>query len=175
MAQSQRAKALQWALGPALRRYWLALADFFQSDQWHSGKHFGVLELLSKLLVGTHHPKDQPSLRRGSLQLVSTPLQNGIADGFGAVAAPQEIERTRLQAWVDVECDHVTPIACSPKQRQLKEWVVSRQKQRTASVERFPFTFEETAEAPQGFPDVDMNILCFAGSRFPERRQRDRP
>src|SRR6266478_4172054 len=173
--QSERTHTLQWALCAALKRYRLALADFFQSDQRHSGEHFGVLGLVAKLLVGAHHPKDQPSLRRGRFQLLSAPLQNGIANGFAAVAAPQEIERPRLQAGVNVESNHMTPIACFPKERQLKEWVVPGQEQGATSVERFPFTFEETTEAPQSFPDIDMNVLSFAGLRFPERRQGDRP
>src|SRR3984957_13005177 len=79
----------------------------------------------------------------------------------------------RLQPGVNVERNHVTPIACSPEERQLEERIVSRQEQGAASVHRFPFAFEESTEAPQSFPDIDMNVLSFAGARFPERCQRD--
>jgi hypothetical protein len=69
----------------------------------------------------------------------------------------------------------VTPIACFPEERQLEEWVVSRQEQGTTAVDGFPFAFEKTTETPESFADVDMDVLSFARLRFPERRQRDAP
>jgi hypothetical protein len=32
------------------------------------------------------------------------------------------------------------------------------------SVDRFPLAFEETTEAPESFPHVDMNVLSFASA-----------
>src|SRR5258708_19779140 len=60
--QAEHANALQRAVCAALERYRLAFSDFFQSDQRHSREHFGVLGLFAKLLVGTHHRKDKPTL-----------------------------------------------------------------------------------------------------------------
>jgi hypothetical protein len=175
MPQSERANALQWTLCAALQRYRLALCDFFQSDQRHPGEHFGVLRLVAKLLVGAHHPEDEPGLRRGGLQLLRAPLQNGVTNGFATVSASEEIERARLQPGINVESHHVTPIACFPEERQLEEWVVPRQEQRATAVDRFPFAFEKTTETPESFADIDMNVLSFASLRFPQRRQRHRP
>ena len=171
--QSERANAFQWALCAVLERQRLALSDFFQSNQWHSGEHIGVLGLFAKLIVGTHHGDDKPGLCRGRLQLLRAPLQNGIANGFGAIAAPQEIQRPRLQPGVKVESHHVTPVACFTEERQFEERVIAIHTHRgRASVDRFPFPLEEAAEAPESFPDVDMNVLSFASSGFPERCHR---
>src|SRR6202007_3147837 len=87
--------------------------------------------------------------------------------------APKEIESAPLQPGVNVERDHVTPIACSPEEQQFEEWVVSRQQQGATSVDRFPFAFEETTEAPESLPDIAVNFLSFASVRFPERCQCD--
>jgi hypothetical protein len=123
--------------------------------------------LFAKLIVCTHHGDDKPGLCRSRLQLLRAPLQNGIANGFGAVTAPQEIERPRVQPGVKIESHYVTPVARFTEERQFEEWVISiHAHRRRASVDRFPFPFEEAAEAPDSFPDVDMNVLSFARSDF---------
>jgi hypothetical protein len=67
----------------------------------------------------------------------------------------------------------VTPVACFTEERQFEEWVISiHPHRRRTSVDRFPFPFEEAAEAPESFPHVDMNVLSFASLGFPERCHR---
>src|SRR5262245_5021730 len=75
-----------------------------------------------------------------------------------------------MESGVNVDSHHLTPITRFPEERNLPEWVISICAHgRTTSVYRFPFPFEETAETPESFPDIDMNVLSFSGLRSPQR------
>src|SRR5215471_17551799 len=104
--------------------------------------------LSAKLFVGTHFGENNPGLLCGRLQVVRAPLRYGIVNRFGAVTALQKIESARVQPGINVDSDHVTPIACFPEERNLPKWVISvRALGRTTSVDQFPFPLEKTREA----------------------------
>src|SRR5215468_1499187 len=54
VTHAERANALQGTLCSAFERYRLTVSDFLQSDERHSGEHFGVHGLFEKLLSGTY-------------------------------------------------------------------------------------------------------------------------
>ena len=82
MPHSKCANAVQRALSILLERDRLAFADLLHRDQRHRGKHFGVLKLIPEFLEGAHLGERKPRLGRRILQVVGTPLQNGVLHGF---------------------------------------------------------------------------------------------
>src|SRR5579864_1055143 len=169
MPHSESANPIQRILCVGLESYWLTLSEFFQCNQRHFGKTFCVLQFFAKLLIRTHHADNDSGFLRSRLQLLSSPLHNGIVYRLGAVTAAQKVERARMKPGIDVESHHVPSIARRPEEWQIKEWIISiRTLGRRTSIYRFPFPFLKAAKAPQSFADVDRSVLSFPCPRSPK-------
>src|SRR5262249_38356892 len=97
MPHSEGANAIQRALSILLEGDRLAVADLLHPDQWHSGKHVGVLGLLPELLEGAHLRHHDPSLCPGVLEVIGAPLPNGLLHSFSACAALEQIQGASSQ------------------------------------------------------------------------------
>src|SRR5262249_16285460 len=150
-----------------------AFTDLLHRDQRRPGKHFGVLRLVAELLESAHLGEGKPGRGRRVLQIICTPLQDGVAYGFRAGVAPQKTERASRQLGVNIYGDDMPPIARLVKQISINERVQGLLKDygRTP-VDGFPFELEETAEAPQRLADIDSDVLPLAGAVSPQRRHR---
>src|ERR1700761_1347038 len=151
-----------------------AVADLFHLYKRQVRKDFRVLCLLKEFFVRADHAHDKARLRRGIFKLFAVPLQNGIANRFGAVTASQEIEGARSQPGVHVQGEDMATIPCLVKERQLHERVVLvRSVGGWTTIQQFPFAFEEATKTPQRFSYVDSDVLAFAGAKLPNSRCRD--
>src|ERR1700747_1949628 len=87
---------------PSLEWNGFAVGDLLHGDEGHLREHLGVLEFFAKLFVTAKLRQDESLLSSSCLQVVCAPLQDGIIDGFGALAAPQEIQSPPVQLGIKV-------------------------------------------------------------------------
>src|SRR5262249_29918373 len=116
----------------------------------------------------------KPGFDRRALQIICTPLLNGVSYGIRAGAALEEAERARGQFGVDIYGHDVPPVARLVKQVRGDERVQGVLKgRRGTSIDGLPFAFEETAEAPQRLANINVNVLSLAGAVSPQCRDRN--
>src|ERR1700730_4506688 len=154
MSHSERAYTLQGSVPPLHERYRIAFSDLLERNQRHSRENLGVLRLFAKFIVSAHHAHDNARLCRGRLQLIPSPLQDGIPNGFCAITASEEVNRLRAKPWVNVQRQHVTPISCFMEEGHFEEWAIFiRARCGRVSVDLLPFPLEEATKAPESFPN----------------------
>src|SRR4029077_654050 len=110
------------------------------------------------------------------LQIIGSPLQNGVPYRIRVGAGSEEAERASGQLGLNIYGDHMPPVAGLMKKVRIEERVqgVLQDHGRT-SVDGFPFQLEETAEAPQRFANIHGDVLSLTSALSPQRRDRDRP
>src|SRR5262249_3169117 len=111
MPHADCANAVERTLCVLLEGDRLAFADFLPRDQRQPRQPLGILTLLLELLEGAHLDYGKPGFDRRVLQIIRTPLQNGVSYGIRAGAALEEAERARGQFGVDIYRHDVPPVA----------------------------------------------------------------
>ena len=173
MPHSEGANAIERTLSILLERDRFAVADLLHPDQWHSGKHFGVLRLLPEFVEGAHLRHHDPRLCPGVLEIVSAPLPNSFLHGFGVGAALQKVEGASGELRVDIQGDDVPAVLRFAEKREFEKRVEGIPKDRRTSIDGFPFQIEETGEAPQRLADIHRDVLSLTGPVSPNRCDRD--
>src|ERR1700730_9608043 len=87
---AERANAFQRNLSTRLERNGFALTDLLDGDERHVGENLRVLKLPAKFFERAHRGHDNAGFRRRRLQLLRTPLQNGVLNGLDDLAAPEQ-------------------------------------------------------------------------------------
>src|SRR4051794_19188101 len=156
MTHSEGTNSVKRCFGVWLERNGFALTDLLDGNQRHPGEHFGILQLRAQLFKRPNFGKDQSLLGRSRLQVICTPLQNGILERFEAVRATEKVECTLMQLRIEVQCDDMPAITCFTEERKLKEGTIVEETHcGRAPINGLPDPLEEAGEAPKGFAHVD--------------------
>src|SRR5262249_6003958 len=156
MTHPECSNARKRKISGRLKRNGVALPNFLNRDQRHFGENLCILRFAKKFLVRTYHRENQSFVRRSLLQFQSVPIAYGLVNGFGTWAAAEKIERPHEQLRINVECHHVSSVACLAKEmlhvqeraHRIATW------RRSSAVDGFPFALKKSAETPQRLAHV---------------------